>query len=112
MAVLDMADGCRCVIDACKYGGSRYGGVQVVCEQGQLIGSQSCNTLLLVQGRDVQALDPPAPVMGLPCALMDLAQAIAQDREPSITGQDGLAAVTLAQACYESAAAGRPVTVG
>ena len=111
VAILTMSDGARCAIDACKYSESRFGEIQLIGKQAQLIGSLSCNTLIQVKGRNIETIEPPAPIMGLPCALMEFAQAITQDTEPTITGQDGLAAVAIAQACYRSAADRRPVEV-
>ena len=102
-AILDLSDGCRCTVDACKFTKSRFAEIQIVGEEGQLIGSPSCNTLFMVQGRDVTPIDPPAPVPGLPCELGDFVSAIANDSEPFITGRDGLAAVAIACACYASA---------
>jgi len=111
VAILDMADGSRCTIDACKFTESRFGEIQIVGQAGQLIGSPSCNTLSRVVGRDVETIDPPDPIMGLPCALADFAKAITEDTEPVITGQDGLAAVAVAEACYRSTHARRPVDI-
>ena len=111
VAILNMSDGSRCTIDACKFTESRFAEIEIVGKQGQIIGSPSCSTLLMVKGRDAQPVAPPPPIMGLPCALTDLAKAIAGDTEPPITGQDGLAAVAIAQACYQSAAERRPVDV-
>ena len=102
-AILDLDAGCRCCVDACKYTQSRFGEIQIVGQAGQLIGSPSSNTLFMVKGRDVQPIAPPAPIPGLPYALRDFVKAIVDGAEPAITGQDGLAAVAIAQACYESA---------
>ena len=111
VAVLTLEDGCRCVVDACKYTQSRFGEIQIVGQEGQLIGSASCNTLFSVKGRDVQPIEPPGPIPGLPYALRDFVNAISQDTDPPITGEDGLAVVAIAQACYESARTGRSVAV-
>lgn len=111
VAVLNLEDGCRCVVDACKYTQSRFGEIQIVGQEGQLIGSASCNTLFMVKGRDVEPIDPPDSIPGLPYALRDFVDAIDQDTDPPITGEDGLAVVAIAQACYESARTGRSVAV-
>ena len=110
-AILDLEDGCRCSVDACKYTQSRFGEIQIVGQEGQLVGSPSSKTLFMVRGRDVEAIDPPAAIPGLPYALRDFVKAIADDTEPAITGRDGLAAVAIAQACYESARTRRAVEV-
>ncbi len=110
-ATLTLASGARCVIDACKFTKSRFGQVQVVGEEGQLIAGLSTNSLILVKGRDAQSLPAPEPIMGLPRALADFANAIREDAEPPITGRDGLAAVAIARACYRSAEQRRPVEV-
>lgn len=43
--------------------------------------------------------------------MRDFVAMIAEDREPSITGQDGLRALQVALAAYESAATGAPITI-
>ena len=108
-AILNLDNGCRCCIDACKYTASRFAEIQIVGQEGQLIGSPTGNTLFMVQGREAQPIDPPAAVPGLPCTLSDFVKAIAEDAAPAITGEDGLAAVAIARACYDSASSGRPV---
>lgn len=110
-AVLRLDTGCRCCVDGCKYSESRFAGIQVVGQAGQIIGSPSANSLLTVKGREVTAIEPPAPIPGLPCALDDFVKAIAEDTEPAITGADGLAVVAIVQACYRSAKEGRSVPV-
>ncbi len=111
VAVLDLTGGVACTIDACKFGASRFGQVQVVAEQGQLIGSFAGDSLVRIKGRDAEALDTPEPIMGLPRALEDFAKAICNDTTPPIPGEDGRRAVAIAQACYRSAQERRPVEV-
>jgi predicted dehydrogenase len=43
--------------------------------------------------------------------MRDFVEMIAEGRAPSITGQDGLRALQVALAAYQSAAAGMPITI-
>jgi UDP-N-acetyl-2-amino-2-deoxyglucuronate dehydrogenase len=52
---------------------------------------------------------PDLPSTAHRAQLQDMVDAIANDRDPAITGADGLAAVEIIQAAYRSARSGQPV---
>ena len=101
----------RCVVDGQKFTKSRVGKIEIVGENGQFIANWFTNTLHEVHDRDVQEIAglPPAPTV--PLVLGDFVAAIRGEQPVPITGDDGMRAVAIAMACYESAERSRMVNV-
>jgi len=108
-AILDLDNGARCVIDACKFTKSRFGEIHVVGEEGQFIGSSSLNRLFFIRGREAEPMEIPPPIAALPVMLQEFVESIQNDTEPPITGEEGMRAVAIARACYKAAEERRAV---
>jgi predicted dehydrogenase len=108
-AVLGLEGGIRCLVDAAKVTGGRSGRIEVVGDEGQLVGDHVLGTLSLVQGRQAVALPVAEPVHTVEQALKTFVRCVSQDRCPPITAVDGLRTLRVAAMCYRSAETGRMV---
>jgi predicted dehydrogenase len=91
--------------------GSRNGPIELTGERGQLIGDHVLGGVHLVQGREVTTIPTPEPLPTVREILRDFAQALRAGTPMPIPFEEGLRAVALAQACYESSAKGAAVGV-
>jgi predicted dehydrogenase len=91
--------------------GSRNGPIEVAGEGGQLIGDHVLGGLHLVQGRTVTRVPTPEPLPTVREILRDFARALRGGAPMPIPFEEGLRAVALAQACYESSSKGATVSV-
>lgn len=103
--------GALCTVEVSKVSGGRTGLLTVVGERGQLIADFINGTLTKVVGRKMQALSVRGQPHAIKAVLEDFRRSVARGTPPPVTGQDGLQAVRVAEACYRSAAEGRPVTL-
>lgn len=115
--------------------GVRYGWLDILGTQGRLRAEWDSNTIY-VESKAIEAFQHPTVIEVPPhCRLPDLvpgakarllaardsagwttelaefAQSISHDREPSVTGEDGVKVLEIIDAVYESGATGRPVDV-
>ncbi len=104
--------GCLVCCDASMCSGTRMDLIEVATDGGQLLADRYGRLITVAQGaeRMEERLTEPDFTVGL--VLKDFVRCIIEDGEPSVTGLDGLRAVEIAQACYESAKSGRKVGVG
>ena len=111
-AVLGLEDGLRCLLDAGKVTGGRSGRIEVVGDEGQLVGDHVLGTLSLIRERQAAALPvaPPAPTVRE--TLRAFVRCVAGDRRPPVTAADGLRTLKAAEMCYRSAETGRVVAAG
>jgi hypothetical protein len=93
----------RCVIDAARYTGGRSGRIEIVGEQGQLMGDHVHGYGMIIRGAKPVPLDIPPPVNTVEQALRTFLHAFLHDEPPPISVLDGFQCVEIAEACYYSA---------
>jgi predicted dehydrogenase len=99
----------RCLIDAARYTESRSGRIELVGEQGQLVGDHVHGYGMLIRGRNLTPLDIPPAVNTIEELLNTFLSAILNDEEPPITVVDGLHSLEIAEACYHSSSSGAAI---
>lgn len=92
----------HCVVDAARYTGSRSGRIEIVGEQGQLMGDFEHGYAMIIRGRQASPLEVLPPVHTIIEGLKTFVQALQDDVEPPISAVDGLRAVEIAEACYDA----------
>lgn len=103
VALLEFDDGLIGTVDASKVGPARIGRYEFVGEKGQLQGDQVHNLLEFVDGGAITSLPLPEVVSTI-VPLLTAWRDMLQGHGPNpIPGEDGLAAVRIADACLRSA---------
>lgn len=111
-AVLTLGgSGALCAVETSKVSGGRTGTITVVGDSGQLVADFIHGTLTRMVGRKCQPLAARGSTHTLVALLEDFARAARGLKPPPVTGEDGLQAVRIAEACYRSADKGRPVAL-
>jgi predicted dehydrogenase len=102
-AILDMPGEGIAVIDANTSSNSRTDKMEFAGTEGHMMVDRYRREIQMVKGEERTR----APLLGsdvtLPLVLGDFVRSIAEGSEPPITGEDGLKAVRIAEACYRSA---------
>lgn len=101
--------GIRCLVDAARYTAGRSGRIEVVGEQGQLVGDHVHGYGMIIRGRQLEPLDLPAPVNTVEETLKAFMRTLCNGDEPPISAVDGLQTLEIAEACYHSASSGAAV---
>ena len=91
---------------------SRSGLIEIIGENGQLVGDHAHNFAYLLRGRERIPVSVPPPVPTVKEAVQAFVDAIKNDTPFPVTVEDGLRAVAIAEACYRSAETGRSLAVG
>lgn len=105
VVLVEMQDNVIGTIDCSKVGNARSGRFEFVGYEGQLQGDQVHNTLERIIGSQVKSCESGKPVSTIVPILMDWhAYLIGKGPNP-VSGEDGLQAVRLCEACLESARA-------
>jgi len=99
------------LVDSSKATRSRSGRIELVGERGQLVGDHVHGFALRISGYERIDLLPPPPVPTVRETLRAFVQALRKGEPPPVTVVDGMRAVEIADACYRSAAEGRPSRV-
>lgn len=99
----------RCLIDAARYTESRSGRIELVGEQGQLLGDHVHGYGILIRGRELTPLEIPPAVNTIEELLKAFLNAILHDEEPPISVLDGLHSLEIAEACYHSSSSGSAI---
>lgn len=101
--MVEMDNGVVGTIDCSKVGHARSGRFEFVGLDGQLHGDQVHNTLERIRGTEIENLHPT----GSPDTILSLLERwqtfLSGQGENPVSGEDGLAAVRLCEACLESA---------
>lgn len=107
LAVLvEMEHGVVGTVDCAKVGHARSGRFEFVGDDGQLHGDQVHHTLELLRGNEMNKLSPGEPCNTI-IPLLRAWQAFVRGQGPNpVSGEDGLAAVRLCEACLKSARTG------
>ncbi len=110
VAVLDFPE-CAVTCDGSMASGSRADLIQIATDGGQLLADRYGRRITFIHGQDRRddAITEPDFTIGL--VLKDFVGCILENREPGVTGEDGLKAVEIAAACYRSDAMGQRVTL-
>lgn len=105
-------DGAAALLDANTVSSCRVDKMEFSGREGHIISDRYGREVLLVNrdGRRKIAMEGPDHTLHL--LVRDFVKAIIEDGEPTITGEDGLEAVRVAEACYRSSETGRRVPVG
>ena len=90
---------------------SRSGPIELAGEHGQLIGDHVLNTACLVRSGGIEPLEVPPPVPTVREALGAFVHAVERGAEMPITLDDGLRAIAVVMAGYESARSGAQAEV-
>jgi predicted dehydrogenase len=101
----------RCVIDAARYTGGRSGRIEIVGEQGQLMGDHVHGYGMIIRGRQPVPIEISPPVNTIEQALKAFLHAFVHDEAPPISVLDGFQSVEIAEACYYSASSGDAVDI-
>jgi predicted dehydrogenase len=90
---------------------SRCGAIEMAGERGQLIADHIFNSAAIVRGTVPTPLTVPPPVPTVLAVLHDFMDALRAGTPMPIPLEEGLRAVAIAEACYQSAASARAVSV-
>ena len=90
---------------------SRYGEIRLIGENGQLAADHLHGRVALITDRQETVVATLADEPTVLAVLQEFAQVASAGVAPSITPDDGLAAVAIADACYRSAASARAAPV-
>jgi predicted dehydrogenase len=90
---------------------SRSGAIELAGEHGQLIADHVLHGAAVVRGTTAEPLALPPPVQTVCALLQDFANALGRGTPVPISLEDGLRAVAVVQACYQSARSGRALPV-
>jgi predicted dehydrogenase len=111
LASLRTAGGLPCIVDVSRVTSGRTSRAEWIGADGQLAADWVHHRVRRVSAGNVvseEAVEDVPTVEAVLCAFCD---ALARGAPMPITGVDGLRAVEIADACYESAASGRLVTL-
>jgi predicted dehydrogenase len=106
---LTTPSGLRCFLDTSRVSSNRVTRAEIVGEKGQACADWTTSMVHVTTHqtqRDEYQLPPTHTLLSV---LQDFFQALENHSPMPITGLDGQRAVELADACYESAASGRPI---
>lgn len=81
---------------------SRTGGIEIAGARGQLVADHVQGVVARIRGSQVERVDVPPPVPTVREVLEEFARVI-EGAPPVVSLEDGLRAVAIAEACYESA---------
>jgi predicted dehydrogenase len=106
-----LASGLPCYVEVSRVSGGRVCRAEAVGQGGQLLADVDRSLLTRTEGRTIVSVEPvpdrPTVVMVLEAFVRCLATGV----PAPVSGEDGLRAVVMADACYRAAREGRPVPV-
>ena len=108
---VEMENGVVGTLDVSKVGHARSGRYEFVCADGQLHGEQIHSFVDVVRGGSRQRIEEPAPANTILPLLQDWLGFLDGSKQNPISGEDGLYAVQVCDACLKSAQEGRWVEV-
>ncbi len=110
-AELTLSKGQPCLVEVSRMSAARVGRIEWIGDRGQLQADWIRHRLTHLQSAGQATEWPIEPKQTLVAATRAFLQAVIDKRPVPVTGRDGYRAVASADACYESAASGRTVTV-
>ena len=108
---LTTPSGLRGYLDVSRVSNNRITRAEIVGEQGQACADWSTSIVQVATGQTHREEYPVLRTPTLLSVLQDFFHALENHSPMPITGLDGQRAVEVADACYESAATGRPITL-
>lgn len=109
VATFNLNNGIKCVIDSCRYTDSRSGRIELVGENGQLIGDFIHYSLAKIKGNEMIKIPVLKDIPTIKNILEDFCGSIINDKNPPISAYDGLKTIEIADGCYRSAREGKAV---
>jgi len=110
-AVLDLPGNAIAIIDASTSSKGRVDKMEFAGTEGHVAADRYLREVQLVRGESRSRI----PILGsdatIHLLLTDFIDSIVRSREPPITGEDGLEAVRVAEACYRSSETNSKVTI-
>ncbi|MDT7041686.1 Gfo/Idh/MocA family oxidoreductase [Candidatus Nitronereus thalassa] len=103
--------GLPCLLDISRVSQGRFTRTEIIGETGQLIADMTSPSLTLLRKDDHPRVIPLTSQPTIPQVLSDFVDAIQSEIPMPVTGLDGLRAVQIADACYESAKTQRTITI-
>jgi len=110
--LVEMDTGVVGTVDISKVGHARSGRYEFICQQGQLYGEQIHSFVDVVNGSTLQHIAEPLPVNTILPLLQEWNGFLNGSNENPVSGEDGLYAVKVCDACLQSAKEERWVEVG
>ena len=106
-----LASGLPCYVEVSRVSGGRVCRVEAVGQAGQLIADVDRSLLTRTEGRTIVAAEsvPDRPTVVM--VLEAFARSLLAGTPAPVSGEDGLRAVAMAEACYRAVREGRPVPV-
>jgi predicted dehydrogenase len=111
LAIVELEGGVRGTVDAAKLGPARSARFEFIGSQGQIHGDHIHGTLEFFHGRERILLPPPETVNTLIPMLQSWEAHLRGRGENPISGEEGLAAVRICDACRRSALEGCEIHV-
>jgi predicted dehydrogenase len=111
LARFRLSNGVVCYVEVSRVSGGRVCRVEAIGGAGQLIADVDRSLLTRIEGRTVADTEavPDRPTVII--VLEAFARSLSTGAPVPVSGEDGLCAVVMAEACYRAAREGRPVTV-
>lgn len=100
------------LVDISRVSGARSGRYEFSCSHGQLHGDQIHGYVNCLAGSVETQLEPCQPIPTIPPLLREWHHFLAGDGPNPVTGEDGLYAIRVSDACLESSSNDRWVAVG
>ncbi|GJL54525.1 MAG: inositol 2-dehydrogenase [Nitrospirales bacterium] len=100
---LTTQSGTPCLFDASRMSDSRMTQIEIIGQTRQLCANWSTSTIIRQNQRDQPEVLQLSPTPTIPLVINDFVQALRTGTAMSITAEDGLRAVEIAEACYQSA---------
>ncbi len=100
---LKTESGLPCLLDISRLNNTRLTRAEIIGETGQLIADWTSHSLILLKENGSTTSIPLTTKPAIPQIISDFVRAIQSGAPMPITGLDGLRALEMADACYESA---------
>jgi predicted dehydrogenase len=111
VVLAEMENGVSGTVDISKVGSARSGRYEFICDSGHLYGEQIHSFIDIVRGSVLERVEEPQQINTILPLLKDWNDFLDGKRKNPITGEDGLYAVNVCDACLKSASVGDWVAV-
>ena len=106
-----LASGLPCYVEVSRVSGGRVCRAEAVGQGGQLLADVERSLLTRTEGRTSVSVEPVPDRPTVVMVLEAFARSLLTGAPVPVSGEDGLRAVVMADACYRAAREGRPVPV-
>jgi len=111
LARFRLSNGVSCFVEVSRVSGGRVCRVEAIGGAGQLIADVDRSLLTRIEGRAVTATEAVPDRPTVVTVLEAFAKSLSTGAPVPVSGEDGLRAVAMAEACYRAAREGRSVPV-